>query len=172
MRKLVVLFSFFLAISLFSVVAQETFFESLFGRNSNGNIILEETDDESAVALDIDDDQYVTEEDLYLRLELINEQITNASANLTYLQTTYDMRFTLTPISTKTAIKNSINSVEYYGQLPKTRAELEHLAEQINGLQNQIGNLDLTDQNIVSIKQYFDEIDEDIYYALWYTGRG
>lgn len=129
-------------------------------------------DYEGYVILDMDDDQYVTEEDLYLRLELINEQITNASTNLTYLQSTYGMRFTLTPITTNIAIKNSVNSVEYEGQLPQTRNELETLAEQINDIQNQIGDLDWTDPEIVSIKQYFDVMDENIYYALWYTGRG
>ena len=122
--------------------------------------------------LDMDSDQFLTDEDLALRLDSINEQITDASTNLAYLQTTYGLRFILTPISTNTAIRNSVNSVEYQGQLPQTRAELEMLAEEINGLQNQIGDLDWTDPEIVSIKQYFDTMDEDIYYALWYTGRG
>lgn len=129
-------------------------------------------DYEGYIILDMDDDQYVTEEDLYLRLELINEQVANASTNLTYLQSTYGMRFRLTAITTNIAIKNSVNSVEYQGQLPQTRDELEQLAEQINDIQNQIGDLDWTDSEIVSIKQYFDVMDENIYYSLWYTGRG
>ena len=39
--------------------------------------------------LDMDSDQFLTEEDLALQLDSINEQITNASRNITYLQTTY-----------------------------------------------------------------------------------
>lgn len=158
--------------SLFSVTAQESFFTTLFGSSSEGVVTLDEADDEGLILLDMDDDQYVTEEDLYLRLELINEQITNASTNLTYLQSIYGLTVTLTPITTNTAVKNSANTVEYKSLLPQTRTELVTLAEQINGLQNQIGDLDLTDENIVLIKQYFDVMDENIYYALWYTGRG
>lgn len=122
--------------------------------------------------LDMDNDEYITEDDLYLRLELINDQVANASTNLTYLQTTYGLKFTLTPLSANAAIKNSASTSEYQKYLPQTHAELVQLAEQINGIQNTIGDLDLTDENVVSIKQYFDEIDENLYYALWYTGRG
>ncbi len=156
---------------IYTVTAQ------IWGSSSTGVISIVKIDSaqpdyEGYQLLDMDDDQYVTEEDLYLRLELINEQVANASSNFTYLQTTYGMVFTLTSLSTNTAIKNSVNSVEYQSLLPQTRSELEQLAEQINGLQNQIGDLDFTDPEIVSIKQYFDSVDENIYYGLWYTGRG
>ena len=157
-------FLILLSFLVYSVVAQTS--------GSSGSVELvaiTASNYEEYSILDLDNDQFLTEEDLYLRLELINAQITDASTNLTYLQTTYGLRFILTPISTNTAIKNSINSLEYQSQLPQTRAELEFLAEQINDIQNQIGDLDWTDPEITPIKQYFDTMDEDIYYALWYT---
>lgn len=179
-RFLFVVFLFIIVVSFLffaSVRAEESFFESIFSSSFSGAVELvpiasSQLDYEGYNILNMDSDKFLTEEDLALRLDSINEQITNTSTNLTYLQTTYGLRFRLTSITTNLAIKNSINSVEYQGQLPQTRVELEQLAEQINGLQNQIGDLDLTDSNIVSIKQYLDTMDENIYYALWYTGRG
>ncbi len=122
--------------------------------------------------MDKDDDLTVSEEDLALLLEEINSQVSEANTHLLYVQTTYDLKFSLPPITTSTAIKNSANAIEYQSLLPKTRTELEQLAEQINALQNAIGDLDQQDPNIVPIKKYFDQVDENIYYALWYTGRG
>jgi hypothetical protein len=181
--RFIVLSVFLILAFLVSVTAQETFWEALFGTddeqilNEESTFVLVEierndSDYEGYQILDRDDDTFLTEEDLYLTLEEINQHVTDAGTTLTYVQTTYGIQFTLTPITTNTAIKNSVNSVEYHSILPTTRTQLETLAEQINGIQNAIGDLDHTDEQIIPIKEKLQAIDENIYLALWYTGRG
>lgn len=132
----------------------------------------DQADYEGYLLLDKDDDVTVSEEDISLLLEEINSQVSDANTHLLYLQSTYGFTVTLTQITISTSIKNSASQSELQKYLPQLRQELEQLAEQINALQNAIGDLDQKDPNITPVKQYFDALDEDIYYALWYTGRG
>lgn len=132
----------------------------------------DQADYEWYLLLDKDDDLTVSEEDISLLLEEINSQVSDANRHLLYLQRTYGFTATLTPLTLSVTIKNSASQAELQRYLPQLRQELERLAEQINGIQNAMGDLDQNDPTITPIKEYFDALDEDIYYALWYTGRG
>lgn len=169
------LFIFFFIVALFFslylVVAQE----SAAGKGSVALINVPDSADpdyKGYQLLDMDDDNAVTEEDLSLKLEEINQQLTTAKPSLAYIQTTYGMTFTLSPITTNAAIKNSKSSEEYQSYLLDTGTELGTLAADINEIQNAIGDLDWNDPEIARIKAELDAIDNNIFLAMWYTGRG
>lgn len=137
-------------------------------------IILNDTTDrdyEGYQLLDMDDDSYLTEEDIYLKLEEINNQISGANTYLTYLNDVYNFSFTLTPITTSTLVKNSANTDELSPYLELTSVELNNLAEEIDLIENQVGLLAKTDSSSSPILEYFERLDYEIYLVSWYSDR-
>lgn len=97
---------FALFFSVYTVLAQTSSHKDLILVEVNP----EQLDYEGYLMLDMDKDSQLTEEDLYLKLELINEQVANTSSSLKYISTTYNMTFRLTPLATNLAIKNSASN--------------------------------------------------------------
>lgn len=116
--------------------------------------------------LDMDDDSSLTEEDIYLKLKEINNQISGANTYLTYLQDVHGLSFTLTPITTNTSVRDSANSVDLGTNLQTTRVQLENLAEEIDTIQGYIGHLAEQDPAVAPITGYFNDLDYNIYLAM------
>ncbi|PIN78822.1 hypothetical protein COV16_05505 [Candidatus Woesearchaeota archaeon CG10_big_fil_rev_8_21_14_0_10_34_8] len=120
----------------------------------------------SYAILDLDKDTRLTEQDIYLKVGEINTQI--KETDLSYLES-YGYYFTLRPITAHNAIAQT---AEVQTNLPQLKIELNQLASEINHIQNEIGDLDLQDSEITPIKENLQKIDENIFLAMWYTGRG